>query len=103
MRYPVDFGHNFVLADSRCNAQKRERLPACDHLAAWVKPNATYGDEIANALPKGGIVTKLPVSNQITKWVYAQTETANGLTWLRKDEMIPLEKRWRDLFASGPA
>ena len=71
-----------------------------DHMTEWVKRNATYGDEIAKALPKGGIVTKLPVSNQITKWVYAQTETANGLTWLRKDEMAPLEERWRFLFAS---
>jgi 5-methylcytosine-specific restriction endonuclease McrA len=31
-RYPVDLGHNFVLADSKCNSQKRDRLPACDHL-----------------------------------------------------------------------
>jgi hypothetical protein len=98
MRYPVDFGHNFVLADSRCNAQKRERLPAYDHLAAWVKRNATHGDEIANALQKGGIVAKLAVTNQIADWAYAQTETANGLTWLRKNEMVPLDRRWRDLF-----
>jgi 5-methylcytosine-specific restriction endonuclease McrA len=26
--YPVDLGHNFVLADSRCNSQKRDRLQA---------------------------------------------------------------------------
>ena len=100
VHYPVDFGHNFVLAHSRCNAQKRERLPAYDHLAAWVERNATYGDEIANALQKGGIVTKLAVSNRITHWVYAQTEAAGGLTWLRKDEMVPLKERWRVLFAS---
>ena len=33
-RYPVDLGHNFVLADERCNNKKRERLPACEHLSA---------------------------------------------------------------------
>lgn len=103
MRYPVDLGHNFVLAHSRCNAQKRERLPSYDHLAVWVKRNVAHGDEITNALQKGGIVAKLAISNRITHWVYAQTEAANGLTWLRKDEMVPLEKRWRDLFALGPA
>ncbi len=32
-RYPSDLGHNFVLADNRCNNQKRGRLPACEHLA----------------------------------------------------------------------
>jgi len=58
VRYPVDLGHNFVLADSSCNAQKRDRLPAYDHLAAWVERNTTYGDEIADALQKGGIVAE---------------------------------------------
>ena len=24
---------NFVLADSKCNGAKRDRLPACEHLA----------------------------------------------------------------------
>jgi hypothetical protein len=30
-RYPVDLAHNFVLADGRCNNQKRDRLAACEH------------------------------------------------------------------------
>jgi 5-methylcytosine-specific restriction endonuclease McrA len=40
-RYPVDLAHNFVLADSRCNSKKRDRLLACEHLAAWTERNAT--------------------------------------------------------------
>ena len=54
---------------------------------------------IADALPRGGIVSELAVSNRIALWAYAQTEAAGGLTWLRKDEMVPLEERWRVLFA----
>jgi 5-methylcytosine-specific restriction endonuclease McrA len=42
-RYPVDLGHNFVLADSRCNSKKRDRLPAYEHLCEWVDRNQTYG------------------------------------------------------------
>jgi hypothetical protein len=38
----VDLGHNFVLADSKCNSQKRDRLPACDHLAAWAERNRLF-------------------------------------------------------------
>jgi 5-methylcytosine-specific restriction endonuclease McrA len=45
-RYPVDLDHNFVLADSRCNSQKRDRLPASDHLASWAERNAQFGAEI---------------------------------------------------------
>src|SRR4029077_11815372 len=41
-RYPVDLGHNFVLADNKCNGAKRDRLPARVHLAAWAERNAQY-------------------------------------------------------------
>lgn len=44
-RYPVDLGHNFVLADERCNNKKRDRLPACEHLAAWSERHAKFGDQ----------------------------------------------------------
>jgi hypothetical protein len=58
-RYPVDLGHNFVLADSRCNNQKRDRLPACDHLAAWVERNAEFGAQITDELERRGIIAEL--------------------------------------------
>src|ERR1035438_8085058 len=45
-RYPVDLGHNFVLADERCNNKKRERLPACEHPAiAAGAPRASRSEE----------------------------------------------------------
>jgi hypothetical protein len=34
-RYPLDLGHNFVLADSKCNKKKRDRIAAAEHLTAW--------------------------------------------------------------------
>ena len=34
-RYPVDLGHNFVLADRSCNNHKRDHLAAEDYLGAW--------------------------------------------------------------------
>lgn len=96
-RYPVDLGHNFVLADSRCNGTKRDRLPACDHLAAWVERNAKFGDQIRNALEGRGIVCQLVASNRVAQWAYSQTESARGLTWLKADEMVPLAPGWRVL------
>jgi hypothetical protein len=96
-RYPVDLGHNFVLADSRCNNQKRDRLPACDHLAAWAERNAQFGGQIASELERRGVITELASSNRVTRWAYSQTERAGGLTWVRADEMVPLAATWRDL------
>ncbi len=96
-RYTVDLGHNIVLADSRCNGQKRDRLPACEHLGRWVDRNGTYGDQIAAALEDRGIVSQLAASNRVAAWAYSQTEAADGLTWFRGDEMVPLDIKWRDL------
>ena len=58
-RYPVDLAHNFVLADGRCNGQKRDRLPACEHLAAWTERNVKYGEELGAELARRGVVAEL--------------------------------------------
>ena len=96
-RYPMDLAHNFVLADSKCNSKKRDRLPAFEHLAAWTERNAKYGAQLGDALGQRGIMGELATSNRVAHWAYAQTDAAHGLTWLRADEMVPLAAGWRDL------
>ncbi len=91
----MDLAHNFVLADSRCNNEKRDWLPACDHLAAWTERNQRYGTQLGEALEPHGILAELTASNRIAQWAYAQTEAAHGFTWLRGDEMVPLAAEWR--------
>jgi hypothetical protein len=102
-RYPVDLGHNFVLADSKCNREKRDRLPAYEHLGTWTERNARFADQIAEGLMRQGIISELTASNFVAQWAYGQTEVARGLTWLRKDEMVPLDARWREFFKAAPA
>ena len=55
-RYPVDLGHNFVLAHASCNGNKSDRLAAAVHLEAWceyqqrnAKPLATEFDRFASS------------------------------------------------------
>ena len=38
-RYPLDLGHNYVLADARCNGFKSDRLAAFEHLDRWCARN----------------------------------------------------------------
>jgi hypothetical protein len=78
VRYSVDLGHNFVLADSKCNAKKRDCLPACEHLATWVERNARFGDQIGKALEGRGIVSQLGGSNRVAQW--ALTSKSKGRT-----------------------
>jgi hypothetical protein len=99
-RYPVDLGHNFVLADSRCNTQKRDLLPSYGHLESWTERNTSFGDQIRKALEESGMTAELAASNRVTHWAYSQTEAAHGLTWLRADELVPLGAEWRRLFPS---
>ncbi len=97
-RYPVDLGHNFVLADRKCNQHKRDLLPAVSHLANWTERNDRYGGQINAALEEKGIVTQLAASNQVARWAYTEAEEASALTWLQKDKMIVLDAGWRGLF-----
>jgi hypothetical protein len=94
----VDLGHNFVVADKKCNNYKRDRLPACEHRAAWTERNARYARQLAEAFERRGIVTELAASNRVAQWAYGQTEAARGLTWVRTDEMVPLDPKWRSLW-----
>jgi 5-methylcytosine-specific restriction endonuclease McrA len=34
--YPLDLGHNFVLAHRECNAAKRDLLASEEHLSSWM-------------------------------------------------------------------
>jgi hypothetical protein len=44
------------------------------------------------------MISELAASNRVAHWAYAQTETSNGLTWLRADTLVPLRAEWRRLF-----
>jgi 5-methylcytosine-specific restriction endonuclease McrA len=96
-RYAADLGHNLVLADFKCNNRKRDRIPAVEHLARWTERNARYGGEIAGAL-RDQLPVDLGCSTRVAHWAYAQTEAAGGLTWLRREELVPLSAEWREYF-----
>ena len=90
-----------MLADRRSNSRKRDRLPACDHLATWTERNVRFGEQIGKALEEPGIVFQLAASNRVTQWAYGQTGAAHGLTCLRADETVPLASEWRALLDAG--
>lgn len=94
-RYSADLAHNLVLADPRCNNQKRDRVAHANHLARWADRNRQHGNELADTLA-GRVVCDLASANNVARWSYSQTEASNGLTWLSGNRMIPLSPGWRD-------
>ena len=82
-RYPVDLGHNFVLAHGKCNSAKGAMLAAEEHLARWVERNRDHGAEIARECDRARVAHDLNASMQVARWAYGQAASAGALAWLR--------------------
>jgi HNH endonuclease len=100
-RYPMDLGHNFVLAHAGCNARKSDLLAAERHLERWVERNVRLGVQLAGAAGDAGIPADVEASFGVARWAYAQTERANGQVWARGSEMEHLSGAWRGLLEAS--
>jgi hypothetical protein len=99
-RYPVDLGHNFVLAHPACNRSKADYLAALDHLGRWLERNRVVGDELVNRFDKVGAVHDLNASVRIAEWAYGQEAHIGGRVWSHGKELVSLSSTWPDLFSS---
>ena len=58
IRCGIDAVENLVLADRRCNNDKRDLLPGPPHVTAWARRNQRYSEALAElAEPAGGTPT----------------------------------------------
>ena len=99
-RYPADLGHNFVLAHDQCNNAKSDHLAAENHLAAWNERNNEHQAELQARLVEAALPCDLAATVQIAKWVYQQTEKANGQVWVEKKVLQHLSADWSQYFAA---
>ena len=98
--YPVDLGHNFVLAHDKCNNSKSDRLADVGHLERWCLRNEEHGVCLAEGFDEREIIHDLSTSMRITTWAYERLETVSGQTWTRgRDGLGPLDPAWRSLLA----
>jgi HNH endonuclease len=94
-RYPVDFGHNFVLSHGTCNGKKGDRLAAFEHLDRWCQRTRRDGKALDEAFIAAKIFADRAASVMITRWAYEQLEAGAGLVWVSGVKMVPLDARWR--------
>jgi hypothetical protein len=99
-RYPVDLGHNFVLAHRGCNHAKADYLAAEHHLAARAERNREHQAELQAGLVEAALPCDLRAAVQIATWVYQQTERAKGQVWVRKKVLRRLRPEWKNCFAA---
>jgi hypothetical protein len=93
-RYPVDLGHNFVLAHATCNSQKSDRLACASHLNEWVALAERSAPQLAREYDRSGITNDFTASVRIVNWAYTQTFECRGLTWIASDRLEPLPPGW---------
>lgn len=96
-RYPVDLGHNFVLAHGSCNEAKSDRLAATEHLSKWMNRNCGNGEMLAKEFDRNKVAHDLNIANRIAFWAYSQTNAVNGLTWRDDNVLVPLGEEWETI------
>ena len=93
-RYPVDLGHNFVLAHGACNTQKSDRLAAGVHLDSWCEFQHQNAKPVAVEFNRLGILNDFQSTLRIVNWAYTQTAECNGLTCVKGKELRALSPDW---------
>ena len=95
--YPVDLGHNFVLAHGKCNKDKRDFLPHTDYLSAWVQRNENTNSYLVDFFNDHNLPYNLESSCRIAEWAYGHAEGASYEMWHRKIPLTTVDSRWRNI------
>lgn len=93
-RYPLELGHNYVLADERCNGRKSDLLAAEAHLERWVKRNRDGPVGLAGLFDERGVLHDLGATERVARWAYGQVDRVGGQVWVREGELERLTGRW---------
>ena len=96
--YKNDLGHNFVVADKGCNADKSSRIASLGHLGKWLKRNDEKGDHLVGIFAERNINHDLSTSLKVAEHAYHQAEIGRSGLWVRKRGVVePIAENWRDL------
>ena len=98
-RYPLDLGHNFVLAHSACNQDKRDMLAADGHLKRWVERNDSETRALNQIFDAARFPFDADASLSVAEWAYENAERARALVWVRsKGQTSHLLAGWKEWF-----
>jgi hypothetical protein len=99
-RYPVDLGHNLVLAHTACNAKKRDFLAYPRHLERWHRSHVERADELTRRFDAEALPHDSDRSRAIVWWAYEQGEAAGAHAWIDADRFVKLDHSWRDVLGA---
>jgi hypothetical protein len=100
-RYPVDLGHNLVVAHDACNNAKGSMLAAEEHLSRWVGRNKCHSTVIEGRCVEANVSADLGAAIQIARWAYGQSFAVGSMTWLRAKEFKRIGPNWETILCAG--
>jgi hypothetical protein len=93
-RYPVDLGHNFVLAHGACNSRKADYLAAERHLERWVRRDLAYGTQLSASFTRAGLLHDAAATREIAHWAYSTAHRLGSSVWVQGRILEPLSSEW---------
>lgn len=100
-RYPVDLGHNFVLAHVSCNSSKADHLAAELHLERWLSRNQILERELDTSFSNSNIIHDAQASHAVAHWAYGTADRLGSLVWLKTTTLEKLSSHWEQLFTGS--
>ena len=98
--YPLDFGHNFVLAHQGCNSSKSDLLAAEDHLERWTERNHTRA-ELRDGFDELNVLHDWPATREIARWAYGRAHEEGQQVWVQPKELRLLSDDWRRILSAA--
>lgn len=83
--YPADTGHNFVLADNKCNLKKSNFLASDEFLYKWQERNEEQDLIIVDRISELGFLTDKDRSHKVAEWAYKQAKENGYVTWTARN------------------
>lgn len=88
--YSYDTGHNFVMADARCNSKKSNMLASPFYLAQWQARNHLHDQVLQTEMAAQGFLSDINRSHAVAAWAYQQASDNDYLFWEEHSENIAL-------------
>jgi hypothetical protein len=101
-RYPVDLGHNLVLAHGGCNRRKKDFLAHSVHLERWYMSHIERGGELAKSFDESSLPHDRERTEAVAWWAYEQGEAAGAHAWIEGERFVRLDGMWRDVLGRAP-
>jgi hypothetical protein len=98
-RYPLELGHNFVLAHAACNRSKSDLLASPRHLDRWHSRNIKNSDAMIQAFDSYSILHDYDTTMRVVGWAYGQASSNGGQLWDGRNSFVPADDNWRRILA----